>query len=78
MIHAVYEMFLKNGFVLSFMLVGVMMFITQFISDNILKNKIPGVALAIALGLILASFGEKRGLQIYHCFLEWHCWVEAC
>lgn len=62
MMHAVYEMFLKNGFVLSFMLVGIMMFITQFISDNILKNKIPGVALAIALGLILASFGGKAGI----------------
>jgi malonate transporter MadM subunit len=62
MIHAVYEMFLKNGFVLSFMLVGIMMFITQFISDKILKNKIPGVALAIALGLILASFGGKAGI----------------
>lgn len=62
MIHAAYEMFLKNGFVLSFLLVGIMMFITQFISDNILKNKIPGVALAIALGLILASFGGKAGI----------------
>jgi malonate transporter MadM subunit len=39
-----------------------MMFITQFISDKILKNKIPGVALAIALGLILASFGGKAGI----------------
>ena len=62
MIHVVYEMFLKNGFVLSFLLVGIMMFITQFISDKILKNKIPGVALAIALGLILASFGGKAGI----------------
>lgn len=60
--HVVYEMFLKNGFVLSFLLVGIMMFITQFISDKILKNKIPGVALAIALGLILASFGGKAGI----------------
>ena len=62
MIHAVYEMFLKNGFVFSFLLVGVMMFVTQFVSDKILKNKIPGVALAIALGLILASFGGKAGI----------------
>ena len=62
MMHVVYEMFLKNGFVLSFLLVGIMMFITQFISDKILKNKIPGVALAIALGLILASFGGKAGI----------------
>jgi len=60
--HVVYEMFLKNGFVLSFLLVGIMMFITQFMSDKILKNKIPGVALAIALGLILASFGGKAGI----------------
>ena len=62
MIHDVYEMFLKNGFVLSFLLVGIMMFITQFISDKILKHKIPGIALAIVLGLILASFGGKAGI----------------
>lgn len=62
MIHAVYEMFLKNGFVLSFLLVGIMMLLTQFISDKILKNKIPAVALSIALGLLLASFGGKAGI----------------
>ena len=62
MMHVIYEMFLKNGFVLSFLLVGIMMFITQFISDKILKHKIPGIALAIVLGLILASFGGKAGI----------------
>lgn len=62
MIQAVYEMLLKNGFVFSFLIVGVIMMITQFVSDKILKNKIPGVALAIALGLVLASFGGKTGI----------------
>ncbi|MFN5439052.1 MAG: malonate transporter subunit MadM, partial [Bacteroidota bacterium] len=59
---AVFQMFLKNGFVLSFLMVGIIMLITQFISQKILRNKIPGVALAIALGLILASFGGKTGI----------------
>lgn len=59
---AVYQMFLKNGFVLSFLVVGIIMLVTQFISQKILRNKIPGVALAIALGLILASFGGKTGI----------------
>lgn len=59
---AVYEMFLKNGFVLSFLIVGIIMLITQFISREIFKNRIPGVALAIILGLILASFGGKTGI----------------
>jgi malonate transporter MadM subunit len=59
---AVYQMFLKNGFVLSFLVVGIIMLLTQFISQKILRNKIPGVALAIALGLVLASFGGKTGI----------------
>ena len=62
MIQAVNEMLLKNGFVLSFLVVGVIMLITDFISNKVLKNKIPGVALAIALGLVLASFGGKTGI----------------
>lgn len=60
--NAVYEMLLKNGFVLSFLVVGIIMLITQFVSQKILHNKIPGVALAIILGLVLATFGGKSGI----------------
>ena len=62
MMDSIYQMFLKNGLVLSFLAVGFIMLITQFVSQKILRDKIPGVALAIALGLILASFGGKTGI----------------
>jgi malonate transporter MadM subunit len=62
MMDSIYQMFLKNGLVLSFLAVGFIMLVTQFVSQKILRDKIPGVALAIALGLILASFGGKTGI----------------
>ena len=62
MMDSIYQMFLKNGLVLSFLAVGFIMLITQFVSQKILRDKIPGVALAIALGLILASFGGNAGI----------------
>lgn len=62
MMDSIYQMFLKNGLVLSFLAVGFIMLVTQFVSQKILRDKIPGVALAIALGLILASFGGKAGI----------------
>ncbi|MEY2587043.1 MAG: hypothetical protein RLY11_892 [Bacteroidota bacterium] len=62
MIKLIEELFIKNGFIFSFLLVGVMMLITDFLSKRVIKNKIPGVALAIVLGLILAGFGGDKGI----------------
>lgn len=52
----------KNGLIFAFMVVGALILISQFISNNLLKNKIPAAALAILIGLILAFFGDKKGL----------------
>lgn len=62
MIKLIEDLFIKNGFIFSFLLVGVMMLITDFLSKRVIKNKIPGVALAIVLGLILAAFGGEKGI----------------
>jgi malonate transporter MadM subunit len=62
MIKLIEDLFIKNGFIFSFLLVGIMMVITEFLSKRVIKNKIPGVALAIILGLILAGFGKEKGI----------------
>ena len=52
----------KNGLVFAFLFVGIVMLISFWISKKILKNKIPGVAIAILIGLSLAFFGDKKGI----------------
>ncbi|MDP4679780.1 MAG: malonate transporter subunit MadM [Cyclobacteriaceae bacterium] len=53
----------KNGLVFAFLTVGVIMFSSYWISKNILRNKVPGVAIAIIVALILAFFGDKKGIS---------------
>lgn len=52
----------KNGLVFAFLFVGLIMVVSYWISKNILKGKIPGVAIAIIIGLGLAFFGDKKGI----------------
>ncbi len=52
----------KNGFIFAFLFVGVIMIFSNAISKRITKNKIPGAAIAITIGLILAYFGGKKGI----------------
>lgn len=52
----------SNGFVFAFLLVGIIMLISFWISKNITQKKIPGVAIAIVIGLALALLGENKGL----------------
>ncbi|MDH5368072.1 MAG: malonate transporter subunit MadM [Cyclobacteriaceae bacterium] len=52
----------KNGLVFAFLVVGVIMLTSYWVSKNILRNKIPGVAIAIIVALILALFGNKKGI----------------
>lgn len=52
----------KNGLLFAFLLVGLIMLASFFLSKRLTKNKIPGVAIAILIGLGLACFGEKKGL----------------
>lgn len=53
----------KNGLVFAFLFVGILMLFAFWISKNLLKNKIPGVAVAIVIGLSLAFLGDKKGIS---------------
>jgi malonate transporter MadM subunit len=56
------DLFEKNGLVFAFLLVGLIMWFSFQFSQHITNNKIPGAAIAISIGLILAYFGGKKGI----------------
>lgn len=53
----------KNGLIFAFLFVGIVMLFSFFISKKLLRNKIPGVAIAILIGLSLAFLGDKKGIS---------------
>jgi malonate transporter MadM subunit len=53
----------KNGFIFAFFFVGLLMYISYWLSKKLTNNKIPGAAIAIILGLVLAFFGGKKGIS---------------
>lgn len=52
----------KNGLVFAFLFVGVIMLFAFWVSRHLTKNKIPGVAIAIIIGLGLAFLGNEDGI----------------
>lgn len=58
----------KNGLVFAFFLVGATMALSYFLSKKVTKNKIPGAAIAISIGLIVAYFGGEKGLASVPAF----------
>ncbi len=52
----------KNGLVFAFLFVGIIMLVSYWLSKNVTRNKIPGVAIAIIIGLGLAFLGDKKGI----------------
>ncbi len=59
--------FEKNGLIVAFVVVGIISYLGFLISKHVLKNKIPGAAVAILLGLIVAYFaglhtGGSKGI----------------
>lgn len=56
------KVLIDSGFVFSFLLIGVVMWLSFWIGQRFTNNKIPGAAIAISIGLGLAFFGEKKGL----------------
>ncbi len=52
----------KNGLVFAFLFVGFVMLFSFLVSKKLLRNKIPGVAIAILIGLALAFTGDKKGM----------------
>jgi malonate transporter MadM subunit len=58
----------KNSLILCFLLVGLLMYCSDFISKKIINKKVPGSAIAILLGLVFAYIGGivtdgKNGLS---------------
>ena len=52
----------KNGLVFAFLFVGVIMLFAFWVSRHLTQNKIPGVAIAIIIGLGLAFLGDEDGI----------------
>ncbi len=59
---------LKNGLLFAFLLVGLLMLFSNFMSKTVLQGKLPGVAIAIFLGLALATLGDENGIADYSLF----------
>lgn len=53
------EILIKNGLVVAFLLTGIMMLGSNWVSENIFRKKIPGSAVAILTGLLLAYVGGR-------------------
>jgi malonate transporter MadM subunit len=58
----------KNGLVFAFLVVGVIMYGSYYISKKITKSRIPGAAIAISFGLIIAYFGGENGIASIPAF----------
>ena len=53
----------KNGLIFAFFFVGVIMLFSFWISKKLTNKRIPGVAIAIIIGLLLAFLGDKKGIS---------------
>ena len=53
------NLLIKNGFVVAMLATGLLMYISYWVSGKLFNNKIPGSAIAIFTGLVLAYFGGK-------------------
>ncbi|MFT4537215.1 MAG: malonate transporter MadM subunit [Saprospiraceae bacterium] len=62
MIEVFEKVIAKNGLLFAFLIVGCIMLLSYWLSKHVTRNKIPGVALAIIIGLGLAFFGENKGI----------------
>jgi len=58
----------KNGLVFAFLIVSVIMYLSYFVGKKLTNNKIPGAAIAISVGLIIAYFGGEKGVASIPAF----------
>ena len=58
----------KNGLVFAFLVVGLIMYGAYIISKRLTKSRIPGAAIAISFGLVLAYFGGEKGIASIPAF----------
>ena len=62
MLNPIFSVLEKNPLIFAFLLVGFIMFISFWVAKKFTGNKIPGSAIAITVGLVLAYFGNKKGI----------------
>ncbi|MFM7223248.1 MAG: malonate transporter subunit MadM [Bacteroidota bacterium] len=62
MIDAITTGIQKNDLIVAFLVVGIIMVVSYWISKRFTKGRLPGAAIAIAMGLFLSYFGEEKGL----------------
>ena len=53
----------KNGLVFAFLVTGLIMYFSEWISKTFTRNKIPGSAISIFMGLVLAYFAGLETLS---------------
>ena len=62
------QLLAKNGLIFAFLLVGLLIYFSYAISKHLFKGRIPGVAIAVLLALVLAFFGGEKGIADYPLF----------
>ena len=62
MIENIEQVIGKNGLIFAFLFVGVIMLFSFWFSNTFTRKKLPGVAIAVMLGLGLALFGGENGI----------------
>ena len=68
MIEIIEKLLVKNGLIFAFLFVGFILLFSFWISKTLTRKKIPGVAIAIIIGLFLAFFGGKKGIAEHPIF----------
>ena len=66
--HEVVALLEKNGLIFAFLVVGIIMYGSYVISKRITKSRIPGAAIAMSVGLIIAYFGGEKGIASVPAF----------
>ena len=61
--HIIEKVIERNGFVFAFLVVGCIMYLSYLFSEKVTRRKVPGAAIAITAGLLLALFGGKKGVS---------------
>lgn len=62
MLDTINQLIGKNRLIFAFLFVGIIMLFSFWFSNTFTRKKIPGVAIAILIGLGLALFGGKKGI----------------
>lgn len=63
MIDIIQQVLIKNGLLFAFLVVGAIMLFSYWFSRRFTHNKLPGVAIAIIIGLGFAFLGDKKGIS---------------